>query len=107
MKLTAIDGHEFDAYIAGPEDAKSGLIVVQEIFGVNSYIRSVAEFFAAQEYRVICPALFDRAQAGIELGYTAEDVQQGLAARAKIDESQALMDIDACAAAFSPDTKIG
>jgi len=81
--------------------------VGQEIFGVNSHIRDVADSFAQQGYRVICPALFDRVQPGVELGYTADDVQQGLATRAKIETSQALMDIDACAAAFSPNVKIG
>ncbi|MCC2596968.1 dienelactone hydrolase family protein [Pusillimonas sp. MFBS29] len=107
MQLTASDGHEFHVYTAGPEDARSGLIVVQEIFGVNSHIRSVADAFAAQGYRVMSPALFDRVQPGIELGYAADDVKEGLAHRAKIENSQALMDIEACAAAFAPDVKIG
>lgn len=107
MKLTAKDGHTFGAYVAGSEDARYGLVVVQEIFGVNSHMRSVADGFAAQGYRVICPALFDRAEPGTELGYTAEDVQKGLAIRAKIDESKTLMDIDACADTFAPGMKVG
>lgn len=107
MRITAKDGHVFDAYVAGPEDAKCGLVIVQEIFGVNSHMRSVAERFAGEGYRVICPALFDRAEAGVELGYTADDVQKGLSLRAQIDEVNTLMDIDACAAAFLPESKVG
>jgi carboxymethylenebutenolidase len=66
--LTAADGHRFGAYVAGPEDAKHALVIVQEIFGVNSHMRRVADAFAAEGYRVVCPALFDRAERGVELG---------------------------------------
>ncbi len=98
IELHAADGHRFAAYRAGPENALAGLVVVQEIFGVNSHIRNVADRFAALGYAVIAPALFDRTERGVELGYLAEDVQRGVAVRGKITNEQALLDIAAAAA---------
>ena len=100
ISLTAADGHALSAWRAGPEGATRGLVVVQEIFGVNAHIRGVAERFAAQGYLVIAPALFDRVRPGIELGYTPDDVTEGLAVRAKVPEAGALADIAAAAAAL-------
>ncbi len=107
IQLTASDRHKLNAYVAGPEDAQSGIVVVQEIFGVNSHMRNVADQFAAQGYRVICPALFDRAETGVELGYTPEDVKRGLELRSKIAEGETLLDIEAAASAFAPAVKLG
>jgi carboxymethylenebutenolidase len=106
IELTAADGHKLAAYAAGPEDAQYGLVVVQEIFGVNHHMRTVCDEFAAAGYRVVSPALFDRAEPGIELGYTADDVQLGLAARAKVPEAGTMADIEA-AAAYLGDRKLG
>ena len=53
------------------------LVILQEIFGVNSHIRAVTDGFAAEGYVAIAPSLFDRAKRGVQLGYTPEDVQQG------------------------------
>jgi carboxymethylenebutenolidase len=100
MKLTAVDGHEFQTFEAGNVNAPRGLVVVQEIFGVNGHMRSVAERLAGFGYRVFCPALFDRVERNTELGYTPEDVQKGLALRARIPEAAVLADIEAAAAAF-------
>jgi carboxymethylenebutenolidase len=100
LKLTAADGHEFQSFEAGNVNAPRGLVVVQEIFGVNAHMRLVSERLAGFGYRVLSPALFDRAERGAELGYTPEDVQKGLALRAQIPESAVLADIEACAAAF-------
>jgi carboxymethylenebutenolidase len=100
LKLTAADGHEFQSFEAGNVNAARGLVVVQEIFGVNGHMRAVSERLASFGYRVLSPALFDRAEPGAELGYTAEDVQKGLALRAQIPEEGVLADIAACAAAF-------
>jgi len=61
MRLTASDGHHFNAYVpesTGPQ--RGALIVIQEIFGVNNHIRSVADGYAGQGYWTIVPALFDR-----------------------------------------------
>jgi len=100
MKLTAADGHEFRTFEAGNVNAPRGLLVVQEIFGVNGHMRLVSERLAGFGYRVLCPALFDRAARDVELGYTAEDAQRGLALRAQIPEESVLADIAAAAAAF-------
>ena len=100
IELTAADGHRFGAYQAGPDGAAKSLVVVQEIFGVNSHIRRVCDRFAAEGFRVVAPALFDRATPGIELGYTQDDVAKGLALRAKVPEAGAMMDIEAAAKAL-------
>ena len=75
LTLSAGDGHTLDAYKAMPEGTpRGGLIVVQEIFGVNSHVRAVADGFAADGYVALAPALFDRIRPGIELGYTEADL---------------------------------
>ena len=69
IQLSASDGHKLDAYRADPAGKpRGGIVVVQEIFGVNSHIRAVADGFAADGYRCIAPALFDRVEPGVELG---------------------------------------
>ena len=95
IQLTTQDGQTISAYRTGDANAKRGLIVLQEIFGVNGHIRNVCDTFAKQGYDVIAPALFDRAQKDVDLGYTAEDVQAGLALRAKVDLADTLKDIEA------------
>ncbi|MBO1074065.1 dienelactone hydrolase family protein [Roseomonas marmotae] len=100
IELTASDGHRFSAWQAGPAGASKALVVVQEIFGVNRHMRHVCEGFANQGFAVICPALFDRAEPGIELGYAQEDMQRGMALRSRVTEKQAMLDIEAAAAAL-------
>ena len=76
--LMARDGHEFQAWLAAaPGRARGAVLVIQEIFGVNSHIRKVTDGFAAEGYTAIAPSLFDRVRRGIELGYTPADMQQG------------------------------
>lgn len=101
IHLTAADGHGFSAYQAGPSTARSGLVVVQEIFGVNHHIRNVCDRFAAQGYAVIAPALFDRVAPGTELGYTADDVARGRDLRSGVPDAGAMADIEACAKAMA------
>ncbi len=100
ITLTAADGHSVSAWRDGPDDATRGLVVVQEIFGVNHHIRTVCARFAAQGYAVIAPALFDRARPGSELGYTADDIAGGRALRAQVADAAAMADIAAAAAAL-------
>lgn len=100
ISLTAADGHTLSAYRAGPVNATHGLVLIQEIFGVNHHIRNMCDRFAAQGYDVIAPALFDRIRPGLELGYTAEDVTEGRGLRGKIADADAMKDIDAAAAAL-------
>jgi len=79
IELTASDGHKFSAYRADPADTpKGGVVVLQEIFGVNSHIRQITDSFAAQGYVAIAPALFDRVRTGVELGYAETDFSTGM-----------------------------
>lgn len=96
IKLTADDGHELNVYLAeGSSKPGASLILIQEIFGVNSHIRGVADDYASQGFRVIAPALFDRVQPHLELGYGPEDMVRGMAVRTKIDQDSMLKDVAA------------
>jgi carboxymethylenebutenolidase len=100
IQLRAEDGHAFDGYLSVRGDSPIGLVVVQEIFGVNAHIRRVCDALAgATGYAVIAPALFDRAERGVELGYSAEDVARGRALRGKLADKDIMLDIRAAAAA--------
>jgi carboxymethylenebutenolidase len=107
IELTAADGHTLSAYTAGPADAARGLVVVQEIFGLNRHMRRVCDDFAAQGYAVVCPALFDRTARGTELGYGPEDVAKGRELRGTIDAAKTVLDIRAAAAALPGTAKRG
>lgn len=100
VTLTAADGHQFAAYKAGAPGATMGLVVVQEIFGVNAHMRFASDTLARAGFSVISPALFDRAERGVDLGYTPETIQKGLELRARISEEQVMIDIEASAAAL-------
>ncbi len=99
ITLTAAGGHRLGAWRAPAkaEDAP-GLVVIQEIFGVNAHIRSVADRFAAEGFEAVAPALFDRVSTGIELGYEADDIAKGREIRARIGTADALADIAAAVA---------
>ncbi|MEO6966083.1 MAG: dienelactone hydrolase family protein [Acidobacteriaceae bacterium] len=95
-QLQAVDGHKFDAYIAQPTgEPRAGIVVVQEIYGVNAHIRSVADGFARAGYLTIAPALFDRAEPGAELPYTPEGSKMGMALAHRIPPDQTMEDIAA------------
>ena len=73
------DGFELNAYRSMPSAQSKGVVVViQEIFGVNAHIREVADGYAAQGYSAIAPALFDRIERDIELGYAEADMGKGI-----------------------------
>ncbi len=97
IELKAADGHTLSAYTAGSPDAKAGIVVIQEIFGVNHHIRDMADRYAAAGYAVIAPALFDRAERGVELGYTQDDVARGRDYRMKLDDKGVMADVEAAA----------
>jgi carboxymethylenebutenolidase len=95
IELTAADGHKFSAYVAEPSGkAKGALVLVMEIFGVNSHIRQTADGFAADGYLVVAPAFFDRVQRGLDVGYTPQDIEmaRGLMQKMKFDD--ALKDVE-------------
>ena len=77
--LRSPDGHEFDVFEVLPLGAAKGtIVVIQEIFGVNAHIREVAQGFAEQGYRALAPALFDRVERQVALGYSGADMMQGV-----------------------------
>ena len=73
------DGFELSAYRSMPSaQSKGDVVVIQEIFGVNDHIGEVADGYAAQGYSAIAPALFDRIERDIELGYAQADMGKGI-----------------------------
>ena len=99
LQLTASDGQSLSAYLAEPGSTPRGaVVVVQEIFGVNSHIRSVADRWAAEGYLALAPALFDRQEKNIELGYTEADMQRGFGLMQAAGLDAPLLDIDAARA---------
>jgi carboxymethylenebutenolidase len=106
--LTAKDGHTFSAHEVAPaRPPRGGLVVVQEIFGVNAHMRRVADDYAADGYHVIAPAIFDRAERGVDLGYDKPDADKGIALRAKIPADRTLADIAACVERLQPSGNVG
>lgn len=99
VNLKASDGFEFPVYVAQPNGRpKAALVVLQEIFGVNSHVRSLADGFAADGYLAVAPAAFHRHQHDVELGYQSDDIAAGRALKAAIESLPApgvLADIQA------------
>jgi len=96
MRLTAADGHEFDAYNAEPAaPAKAAVVIIQEIFGVNGHIRSVADDYARQGYWAIAPAVFDRVRRSLQLSYGPEDRKKGMQVATQVGLDAALKDVEA------------
>ena len=96
LQLTASDGHQLSAYLAEPTGtARGAIVIVQEIFGVNSHIRSVADHWAERGYCALAPALFDRQERGVELGYAEADMQRGFGLMQAAGLDAPLRDIDA------------
>jgi len=107
VQLEASDGHEFAAYVASPDGpVRGGIVVIQEIFGVNSHIRAVADGFAADGYKAIAPALFDRIERGVEVGYDPDSVAAGRELKGRMDWDAPLLDIRAAIDAIA-DLKTG
>jgi len=99
QSLMARDGHTFSAYLVTPEGkARGAIVVLQEIFGLTTHIRNVADSYAADGYLTIAPSLFDRVRRQVVLGYSAAEVEQGKGYRLQIPLAKALLDIAACAA---------
>jgi len=98
IDLTAADGVTLSAYTAGAANATKGLVVIQEIFGLNHHMRDMCERFAAQGYAVCAPAIFDRVETGVELGYTPDDIAKGRDYRMKLNDTKLILDVEAAAA---------
>ena len=108
IELTASDGHTLAAYRADPAGTpKAGVVVVQEIFGVNAHIRDVADDYAAQGYLAIAPAIFDRSRPGVELGYDENAIAEGRDLAFAMDPELPVRDIDAAVKVASSAGKVG
>jgi carboxymethylenebutenolidase len=86
IQLTAADGHAFPTYVARPAGpARGAVVVLQEIFGVNSHIRAVADGYAAQGYLAVAPSTFHRVQVDVNLGYSSDDMSAGIALKGQVE----------------------
>ncbi|MFP5467132.1 MAG: dienelactone hydrolase family protein [Gammaproteobacteria bacterium] len=111
VNLAAADGFTFPAYVAQPAGKpKGGLVVLQEIFGVNSHIRSVADGYAADGYFVVAPSTFHRVQTDVELGYSEADMGTGFGFKTAVEALPApgvMADIQAAIVHASQAGKVG
>ena len=111
IDLTAKDGFVFPAYVAEPAGTPRGaVVVVQEIFGINSHIRSVADGYAAEGYLAVAPATFHRVKPGVELGYSEDDMKAGFGLKTAVEALPApgvLQDIEAAVAYAAKAGKVG
>lgn len=96
IQLAASDGHKLGGYRAEPQgEAKGGVVIVQEIFGVNGHIRHVCDSYAEAGYVAVAPALFDRIEPGLELAYDELGTARGRQLRLEIAWDDAVKDIEA------------
>ncbi len=108
IRLRSADGFELGAYRARPEGAaKGGVVVVQEIFGVNVHIRSVCERYAEAGYLAVAPAVYDRIEPDVQLVYEPDDVTRGREIRAKADMADVIADVAAAADSAAEGGKVG
>ena len=102
----AQDGMRLSAYQAQPTTTpKGGLILLQEIFGLNPHIKDVCDSYAQDGWHVIAPALFDRAEKEVALAYNPDGKTKGLALKAAVDET-AQADIASLISLFDEAQKI-
>ncbi len=108
IELATADGTSIAAYRAAPTGKPRGSVVIlQEIFGVNAHFRSVADRYAADGYLAIAPALFDRAERGVELGYDQEGREKGFALLKAIEPAKTMLDIQAAITAAREAGSVG
>lgn len=107
IELTASDGHLLTAYEADPGNAHRGIVVIQEIFGVNGHIRDVTDRYADLGFRAVAPALFDRISPSVELEYDADGVAEGREIRSRIEWDDAVADMAAAAAHLADTGPVG
>jgi len=108
VELVACDGHRLDAFTSGNfSDCKAGLVVIQEIFGVNQHIQKVCEEYSAKGYFCIAPAIFDRLEKKVELNYDKDGIDKGQSLKAKLPLIGALRDINAACSFAAKARKVG
>ena len=110
IRLRASDGFELGAYRADPDDEwLGGVVVIQEIFGINAHIRSVCERFAAVGYRTVAPAFYDRYQPDFESGYSPDEIAVGREFKAKANDNfdDVIKDMEAARALAAEAGRVG
>ena len=99
VQLKAADGHSFEAYVAKPAGKPiGGIVLIQEIFGVNSHIQQVADMYASEGYLVVAPPTMSRIEANVNLGYTEAEMQAGFKLKTAVDQlpnSPVMLDLQA------------
>ena len=109
IDLVSPDEHRFSCYVAKPKfEAKAAILVIQEIFGVNEHIRAVCDRFANEGYLALAPALFDRIEPNIELGYSQEEMPKAFdLAFKQLKLEDALVDIQTAIEYLANGKKVG
>ena len=108
IELKAADGHKLAAYVATPAGKpRGGVVVIPEIFGVNSHIQQTTDGFAADGYLAVSPAMFDRAQRNYDTGYSQPEIQAGVAIMQKLDPKNSMLDVQAAIAEAAKAGKVG
>ncbi len=101
IDIAAKDGGRFRGYLAKPASGKGpGILLCQEIFGINAYIREVADYYAEEGYVVLAPDLFWRLEPNVDLGYSPEDWQRAFGFFQAFDVDRGIEDIAAGIAAL-------
>jgi len=96
IRLTASDGHELGAYLVTPDgEARGGLVVGMEMYGVNGYLQGVCDDYAAAGYLTIAPLLFDRFEPNLTNPYDDAGSRRGKELSAIIDHDQTVLDVSA------------
>ena len=107
IEITAKDNHQFSAYISQPTGKpRAGIVIIQEIFGVNSHIREITDLYASKGYLCIAPSLFDRIEKNVTLNYDEKGVSKGRNLKELCDKD-ALKDIEASISVVSSAGKVG
>lgn len=108
ITLTSSDGHALGAYRSDPDGTpRGGIVVVQEIFGVNNHIRSICNRLSGEGYTAIAPALFDRTERDFQSGYSPDEVARAREFIANPDWDAFVRDTDAARAAIADTGRIG
>ena len=108
IELKPEGGGPIQAWRADPSDKpRGGVVVIQEIFGVNAHIRAVADNFASQGYLAIAPAVFDHVEKGFDVGYDPDSRARGMAVVGKVDFQQVLRDVAAAIDVAKEAGKVG
>jgi carboxymethylenebutenolidase len=103
IKSTAADGFEFGAYHAAPEGPrKGGIVIIQEIFGIDQYVRADVERWAKLGFEAVAPSMYDRTHPGLDVGHDEAGMPIAFAAMGQAKPETALADLAACIAYLAP-----